>query len=147
MSKIVSITPKGQWQDLFKFEVRFEEGDFGTSFSKSQTPPYAVGDDVTYTKNEKGTLKISKNGWNGSPNGGGGNGGSFANTSKVSGDERSASIIRQVALKAAVEYGCAASHDINTILANAETFNGWMNQSASAASYDNHFASRNEDPF
>ena len=143
MSKIVSITPKGQWQDLFKFEVRFDDGDFGTAFSKSQTPPYATGDEVAYSKNEKGTLKISKGGWNG----GGGNGGSFANTSKVSGDERSASIIRQVALKAAVEYGCAASHDISTILANAETFNSWMNQSATAPSYDSHFASRNETPF
>ena len=46
MSKIISITPTGQWQDLFKLEVRFDNGDFGTAFAKSQTPPYAVGDEV-----------------------------------------------------------------------------------------------------
>ncbi len=57
MSKIISITPTGQWQDLFKLEVRFDNGDFGTAFAKSQTPPYAVGEDVEYTKNEKAPLK------------------------------------------------------------------------------------------
>jgi hypothetical protein len=62
-------------------------------------------------------------------------------------DERSASIIRQVALKSAVEYACAAKHDVNTILANAETFNAWMTgQSAAPASHTEHFANRN-DPF
>jgi hypothetical protein len=145
MAKIVSITPTGQWQDLFKLEIRFDNGDFGTAFAKSQTPSYAVGDEVEYTKNEKGTIKIQR------PNnfgGGGSFGGSFSNASKSSGDDRSASIIRQVALKAAVEYACAAAHDVNTILANAETFNKWMaGQSAAPASHTEHFATRNESPF
>jgi len=88
MSKIVSITPKGQWQEFFKFEVRFDDNDFGTSFSKSQTPPYAVGDEVTYSKNEKGTLKINKAGFGGFN---GGSGGSFATASRTAGDDRSAS--------------------------------------------------------
>ncbi len=47
-------------------------------------------------------------------------------------DDRSASIIRQVALKSAVEYACAAKHDVNTILANAETFNAWMTGASAA---------------
>ena len=145
MAKIVSITTTGQWQDLFKLEIRFDNGDFGTAFAKSQTPSYAVGDEVEYTKNEKGTIKIQR------PNnfgGGGSFGGSFSNASKSSGDDRSASIIRQVALKAAVEYACAAAHDVNTILANAETFNKWMaGQSAAPASHTEHFATRNESPF
>ena len=68
MSKIISITPTGQWQDLFKLEVRFDNGDFGTAFAKSQTPPYAVGEEVEYTKNEKGTVKIQRP----NPYGGGG---------------------------------------------------------------------------
>ena len=145
MAKIISITPQGQWQDLFKLEVRFDNGDFGTAFAKSQTPSYSVGDEVEYSKNEKGTIKIQR------PNnfgGGGSFGGSFANASKTSGDDRSASIIRQVALKAAVEYGCAASHDVNTILSNAETFNAWMSgQSAAPATHTQHFANRNDMPF
>ena len=143
MAKIVSITPTGQWQDLFKLEIRFDNGDFGTAFAKSQTPSYAVGDEVEYTKNEKGTIKIQR------PFGGGGSfGGSFANASKSSGDDRSASIIRQVALKAAVEYASAAGHDVNTILANAETFNAWMSgQSAEQTTHAEHFATRNESPF
>jgi hypothetical protein len=46
-----------------------------------------------------------------------------------------------------VEYACAAQHDVNTILANAETFNAWMTGASSApASHVEHFANRN-DPF
>ena len=145
MPKITSITPNGQWQEFFKLDIRFDNGDFGTAFAKSQTPSYKVGDEVEYTKNEKGTIKIQR------PNnfgGGGSFGGSFANASKTSGDERSASIIRQVALKAAVEYASAAGHDVNTILANAETFNAWMSgQSAAPATHTQHFANRNDMPF
>lgn len=138
MSKIISITPTGQWQEFFKLEVRFDNGDFGTAFAKSQTPPYAVGDEVEYSKNEKGTVKIQR------PNSFGG-GGYTPSAPKT--DERSASIIRQVALKSAVEYGSAAKHDVNTILANAETFNAWMTgQSAAPVSHTEHFANRN-DPF
>lgn len=144
MAKIISITPKGQWQEFYKLEIRFDNGDFGTAFAKSPNPSYQIGDEVDYSKNEKGTIKIQKAGGFG-----GGNGGSFSNTSKVSGDERSASIIRQVALKAAVEYACAAKHDVNTILANAEIFNKWMSgQSATPTTHTEHFANRNDDmPF
>jgi hypothetical protein len=60
MPKIISITPTGMWQDLHKLEIRFDTGDFGTAFAKSQTPSYAVGDEVEYTKNEKGTVKIQR---------------------------------------------------------------------------------------
>ena len=145
MSKIISITPTGQWQDLFKLEVRFDNGDFGTAFAKSQTPPYAVGEDVEYTKNEKGTVKIQR----ANAFGGGGYTQSAPSAPSFAAktDDRSASIIRQVALKSAVEYACAAKHDVNTILANAETFNAWMTgQSAAPASHTEHFANRN-DPF
>jgi hypothetical protein len=144
MAKIVSITPTGQWQDLFKLEIRFDNGDFGTAFAKSQTPSYSVGDEVEYSKNEKGTIKIQR------PNsfGGGFGGGSTPSYSAApKTDDRSASIIRQVALKAAVEYACAAGHDVNTILANASTFNEWMTGTQSAATHQEHFATRNESPF
>jgi hypothetical protein len=145
MPKIISITPTGQWQDLFKLEVRFENGDFGTAFAKSQTPPYAVGEDVEYSKNEKGTIKIQRANAFGATTGGAYTPSAPSFAAKQ--DDRSASIIRQVALKSAVEYACAAQHDVNTILANAETFNAWMTGASSApASHTEHFANRN-DPF
>jgi hypothetical protein len=145
MPKIISITPTGQWQDLFKLEVRFENGDFGTAFAKSQTPPYAVGEEVEYSKNEKGTIKIQRANAFGASTGGAYTPSAPSFAAKQ--DDRSASIIRQVALKSAVEYACAAQHDVNTILANAETFNAWMTGASSApASHTEHFANRN-DPF
>jgi hypothetical protein len=55
MAKIVSMTPTGAMARFTKLEIRFDNGDFGTAFAKSQTPSYAVGDEVEYTKNEKGT--------------------------------------------------------------------------------------------
>jgi hypothetical protein len=44
---------------VYKIEVRFDNGDFGTAFAKSPTPSYAVGDEVDYSKNEKGTSQDS----------------------------------------------------------------------------------------
>ncbi len=60
MPKITSITPNGQWNEFYKMDIRFDDGEFGTAFAKSQTPPYKVGDEVEYTKNEKGTIKIQR---------------------------------------------------------------------------------------
>jgi hypothetical protein len=143
MAKIISITPTGQWNEFFKFEVRFEDGDFGTAFAKSNTPPYAVGDDVTYTKNEKGTIKIQKAGFQNNyttP---------FAK-SAAGGDDRGKSIIRQVALKSAVEMSASyvaqgATIPVEKIFELAEKFNAWMLNEQKGATHEEHFAPRVEE--
>jgi hypothetical protein len=143
MAKITSITPTGQWNEFFKFEVRFEDGDFGTAFAKSNTPPYAVGDDVTYTKNEKGTIKIQKAGFQNNYTA------SFAK-SAAGGDDRGKSIIRQVALKSAVEMSAAyvaqgATIPVEKIFELADKFNVWMLNEQKGASHEEHFAPRVEE--
>jgi hypothetical protein len=47
-SKITHVQGAGTWNDMFKFEVTMENGDTGTVFSKSQHPPFAVGDSKSY---------------------------------------------------------------------------------------------------
>jgi hypothetical protein len=144
MAKIISITPTGQWNEFFKFEVRFEDGDFGTAFAKSNTPPYAVGDDVTYEKTEKGSIKnIKKVGFTNNYTA------PFAK-SAAGGDDRGKSIIRQVALKSAVEMSASyvaqgATIPVEKIFELADKFNAWMLNEQKGATHEEHFAPRVEE--
>ena len=61
-SKIKSITKQDQWNDLFKFEIKFENGSEGMMFKKTPDPMCSVGDDVMFTLSSKGTIKIIKEG-------------------------------------------------------------------------------------
>jgi hypothetical protein len=60
MPKITSITPNGQWQEFYKLELRFDNGDLEPHSPSPKPLPYKVGDEVEYTKNEKGTIKIQR---------------------------------------------------------------------------------------
>ena len=138
MPKITSITPNGQWQEFYKLELRFDNGDFGTAFAKSETPPYKVGDEVEYTKNEKGTVKIQR-----------GDRPAWTPSTPKSNDDRSISIIRQVALKSAVEMSAAyvsqgSTIPVEKIFELAEKFNAWMS-GTHGATHQEHFAARTEE--
>lgn len=61
-SKIERIKELEKWNELFKFEMNFEDGSEGFMFKKSQDPMCSVGDVVQYTQNDKGTIKIIKEG-------------------------------------------------------------------------------------
>lgn len=69
-AQIESIQGKGTWDGphglLYQFEVSFTDGTVGEANSKSQEPPYKIGDSVYYevkSDNERWgkKLKISKN--------------------------------------------------------------------------------------
>jgi hypothetical protein len=69
-AQIESIQGKGDWKGahgvMYQFEVAFNDGTVGEANSKSQEPPYKVGDEVYYevkSNNERWgkKLKISKN--------------------------------------------------------------------------------------
>jgi hypothetical protein len=138
MAKITSITPTGQWNEFYKMDIRFDDGEFGTAFAKSQTPPYKVGDEVEYTKNEKGTIKIQR-----------GDRPAWTPSAPKANDDRSASIIRQVALKSAVEMSAAyvaqgSTIPVEKIFELAEKFNAWMS-GTHGATHQEHFAARTEE--
>jgi len=69
-AQIESIQGKGDWKGqhgvMYQFEVSFKDGTVGEANSKTQEPPYKVGDEVYYevkSDNERWgkKLKISKN--------------------------------------------------------------------------------------
>jgi hypothetical protein len=122
-SKIKSIQADGTWNEYFKFEVEMENGDVGGTLSKSQTPPYKVGDEMNYEYTQKGKywnikfLQSNKPAWNG-----GGSAKSFAKSN----EDKSADIARAVALKAAVDLhkgeGQPINQQIGMICATAQAF-------------------------
>jgi len=98
-SKITNVQGAGTWNDLFKFEVTMENGDTGTVFSKSQQPPFAVGDSKNYEITPSGRghkIKWVQEQKSFTPSSNGG--GSFTNSK-----DKEESIARAVALKASVD--------------------------------------------
>lgn len=68
-AQIESIQGKGDWKGqhgtMYTFEIAFNDGTVGEANSKSETPPYKVGDEVWYevkSNNERWgkKLKVSK---------------------------------------------------------------------------------------
>ena len=58
---IKSISPNGQFKDFFKFIIAFDNGDSGILYRKSETlSNFSIGDQVSYSINEKGTIKLKK---------------------------------------------------------------------------------------
>lgn len=135
MAKIASATPNGMWNAFHKFTVTLDNGSTGTVYSKNPQLRFNVGDEVAYEVNDKGTMKLDK------PQYGGGSSSYSAPSGGGSKDEL---IVRQVALKAAVEYACSNGADVNKVLQFAESFNNWIMQKPQAVSYNQHFE---QDPF
>lgn len=61
MPKIVSLQDTGRmWKEFHILDVAFDNNDSGNVLAKSTTPSYKVGDEVQYTKNERGGIKIQR---------------------------------------------------------------------------------------
>lgn len=99
-AKITHIQGNGTWNDLFKFEVTMDNNDTGTVFSKSQTPPFSVGDEKSYEITPSGRghkIKWIQEQRAFTPSS---TGGSYSNNNSKDKEE---SIARAVALKASVD--------------------------------------------
>ena len=121
-SKIKSLQGAGTWNDMFKFEVTFENGDTGTVFSKSQEPPYKIGDSKYYEITPSGRgfkVKMLKDP-EPTQQSGGYQGGGRRDTNQ--------DIARSVALKASIEYNNANKSDagIDIILDTAQIFEHYL---------------------
>ena len=137
MAKITSISPTGQWRDLYKFDVTLDTNEKGTVFGKTPSLRFAVGDEVAHTINEKGTMKLDK------PQYGGGGGYSAPAAAPAATGSKDELIVRQVAIKAAVEL--AASHGLNmqAMFQAAEEINAWI-LNKPGRTHQEHFE---DDPF
>jgi hypothetical protein len=57
-SVVKSVVSKDMFNDLYKFEVSMQDGTNGMMYKKSDNPFIKEGDDVVFTVNTKGTIKI-----------------------------------------------------------------------------------------
>ena len=110
-ANIKSVQPSGNFKELFMFEVELDNGDTGNIYKKSINPDLELGQSVTYTINDKGTIKIQRD----IPS---------KYTQNTSTDDRQELIVKQSCLKAAVEYDKTCTPE--DVLKNAQTFYDWV---------------------
>jgi hypothetical protein len=140
MAKITSITPTGQWRDLYKFDVTLDTGEKGTVFGKTPQLRFGIGDEVAHSINEKGTMKLDKPQYGGGAPSYSGGGSQSAPAQTGSKDEL---IVRQVAIKAAVELAASHGLDMNAMFKAAEEINAWI-LNKPGRTHQDHFE---DDPF
>ena len=101
MPKIVSLQDTGRmWKEFHILDVAFDNNDSGNVLAKSTTPSYKVGDEVQYTKNERGGIKIQRDF---QPNNSSSNNSPSNYTPRKSNDSKDEQIARSVVFKGAVD--------------------------------------------
>ena len=111
-SKVVNVQGSGMFKELYVFEVELDNGDIGKIYRKSNDSKLSVGQDISYTINDKGSIKIvtdyQKNQTQSSPKQ----------------DDVQKLIVKQSSLKAAVDYDNKCSPE--DVLKNAQMFYEWV---------------------
>lgn len=111
-----------EWNGMSIYKLTMDNGQTGDIFTKGWEPK--AGEELTYTYDvEKSRIKRQNPNYQGgsAPSGGGYSGGYKSSGSK---DKL---IVRQVALKAAVEFVTGKDIKANQVLQLAEIFNTWIN--------------------
>ena len=119
-SKLTRIEASGTWKEFFKFDLEFENEEMGTMFKKTENHGMVVGEEYQYTRSEKGSIKIIKEGY--------GTGGNFNYTTK---DDVQRFIIRQSCLNRATDIAIAMIEksgkiEEELIMQQAERFEEWV---------------------
>ena len=57
-SKVVNVQGSGMFKELYVFEVELDNGDVGKIYRKSNDSKLTNGQDISYTINDKGSIKI-----------------------------------------------------------------------------------------
>ena len=111
-SKVVNVQGSGMFKELYVFEVELDNGDIGKIYRKSNDSKLTNGQDISYTINDKGSIKIvtdyQKNQTQSSPKQ----------------DDVQKLIVKQSSLKAAVDYDNKCSPE--DVLKNAQMFYEWV---------------------
>ena len=112
-SKVVNVQGSGMFKELYVFEVELDNGDVGKIYRKSNDSKLSNGQDISYTINDKGSIKIvtdyQKN---------------QSQSSPQKSDDVQKLIVKQSTLKAAVDYDNKCSPE--DVLKNAQMFYDWV---------------------
>ena len=112
-SKVVNVQGSGMFKELYVFEVELDNGDVGKIYRKSNDSKLSNGQDISYTINDKGSIKIvtdyQKN---------------QSQSSPQKSDDVQKLIVKQSSLKAAVDYDNKCTTE--DVLKNAQMFYEWV---------------------
>tara|TARA_R110002020_G_scaffold183360_6_gene379661 strand:- start:3005 stop:3424 length:420 start_codon:yes stop_codon:yes gene_type:complete len=119
-STIKNVTGDGNFKELLVFILELENGDTGKIYRKETSPPLEVGQEITYTKNDKGTIKIAFNK----------EGGNFSsNSDKMTKEDwakKDDTIIKQTCIKAASEFNAQSEATAKNVIEDATLFYNWV---------------------
>ena len=146
-AKVVSVTPNGDFafngKTFYKFFVSLDNGDSGEYNSvKADQDKFIAGSEVEYelTSNQYGNkIKPVYNGGNSA-------GGGYSKGNYSSGnDDKQKLIVKQTALKAAVDFLKDKGAKSTDVLKVADAFVEWvLEQPKQETNYNTHFSSREE---
>ena len=112
---------ESKWNDLNIYKLQLDNGQSGSVFTKTWEPK--VGEEFSYTYDvEKSRFKRVN------PNSNYSGGGGGYKPSAGGGGSKDKLIVRQVALKAAVEFSTGMDFKVKQVLQIADIFNDWVNQ-------------------
>ena len=150
-AKVVSVSPKGDFayngKTFYKFFVTLDNGDSGEYNSvKADQDKFTAGAEVEYeiTSNQYGN-KI-KPVYNAGGGGGSYSGGGFKPNYQKKDDGRQELIVKQTALKAAVDFLKDKGAKSTDVLKVADSFVEWVlsTPAKEETNYNTHFSSREE---
>jgi hypothetical protein len=118
-SKLTSVQGNGTFNDLYKFELTFEDGTTGMLYRKTNEAKVENGQEYTYTINPKGTIKIV-------PPGGSNYAQMPRGNNSNTGISRDELIVRQTCIKAAVDFCKNSECSPERVTENAQIFRDWI---------------------
>ena len=118
-AKITNIEKKPDFKTndgktLYVFELDLDNGDKGAIFKQKDNPYVEVGNSINYTINERGTIKIQREG------------GNFIPKAPIVDTDRQLSIIRQSSLKAAIDLVVHEKIEMHELITTADSFVEWV---------------------
>jgi len=113
-SKVVNVQGSGMFKELYVFEVELENGDVGKIYRKSNDSKLTNGQEISYTINDKGSIKIVTDYQKNNP----------TQSSPQKSDDVQKLIVKQSSLKAAVDFDNKCSPE--DVLKNADMFYNWV---------------------
>ena len=134
MPKIVSLQDTGRmWKEFHILNIAFDNNDSGDVLAKSTSPSYKVGDEVQYTKNERGGIKVQREQSNFPSN-------SNSNYSPKVKQDNSEQIARSVVFKGAIDLVASGKLQVTDIPSFVDKYLPVVTGAqAQGASYATHF--------
>jgi hypothetical protein len=131
-SKIKAIVPNGNWNGkygtMYSFKVTFEDGVTIEANSKTDQPPYKVGDEMSYEITNDDP-KFGAKGRVFKPEAG-----QYSNNaSPAANGNRDAIIMKQTALKCAAEFNAQRNVTLEAVIEDAQAMFDWLLGSTPAA--------------